>query len=331
MKSSYRFILAHRWAAHYLNIALVAAVFIQIGLYVSQSGDDYVFNSGPGIEKNLYLASLLLLIGVIISRYIYHTKQIRRSEAGREQLDAMLSMFSGVKHKLNNDMQVVLGNAELAEILVKAGGDAYKPVQNITAAANQAVERIEQLSVFGSTGRPNLTSVDLNAMFRQCMAKMAEELPPIVTLRLELEPLCDRVVVDRYLLSLSLSHLIRVSASSMRHGGEVVIRTSDNYDRCDGVGGTVIARVYIVRALSYSEDSEHRHEWADDSDEMSKADIDICQNGLLTIKALVERSGVKSVELTRAGDESLFTMRLATDMQSETDKNQLQLSRNFTL
>lgn len=331
MKSRPSIALFNR-ASHCLNIALVSAIIIQIVLYINRTVDNSYSNSGLAVEEILYLTSLVLLIGVVCSRYIYNVRLIRQAEAGKEQLDAMISMFSGVKHKLNNDMQVVLGNAELAEILVHAGGDVFKPVQNITAAANHAVERIEQLSVFGSTGCPNPALVDLNAMFRQTMAKMAEELPPLVTLRLELEHLSSRVVVDRCLLSLSLSHLIRLSVSDMRHGGEIVIRTSDYHDKGDGVETTVVARIYIVRTLSQSSESDDKASAVKDDEkiQMSK-NVELRQSGLNTIKALVERSGVESVKLTRAGDESLFTMRFATDMQTDTVQDDLLVSHLYSL
>ncbi|MFK7861226.1 MAG: hypothetical protein AB8B64_20595 [Granulosicoccus sp.] len=318
-------------ASRYLNIALAAAVAIQVCLYVNQTGGGQFFKLDPLVEDGFYLVSLFLLIGVVFTRYIYHTKLARKAEAGKDQAAAMTSMFSGVKHKLNNDMQVVLGNAELAEILVNNGGDLAKPVHNITAAANDAVERIEQLSVFGSTGFATLKPVDLNAMFRESMAKLNEELPSIVTLRLELDHLSAQVVADRHLLSLSLTHLIRLAVVSMRHGGEIVIRTSEFDGRKTGDSAAIAARVYIVRTLGQSREVEHvASPYVSRMRNLESDDIEQFQNGLKTTKALVERSGVKNVSLSRSGDESLFSMQFVTEMQSNPLKKDILVTQLYS-
>jgi len=302
----------------YLNIALAAAVFIQICLYINRRGFDSLDGMSLPIEEGCYLISLLLLIGVVCTRFFFHARLRRQAEAGRDQLEALISMFRVVKHKLNNDMQVVLGNAELAQNLLAVGGNLAKPVNNITAAANDAVERIEHLSVFGSNGYANPTPVDLNSMFRENMAKLAEELPRDVSLRLELDQLSSRVVADRSLLTLSLTHLIRLAVTSMRHGGEIVIRTVDCNSRASRAQHPVVARIYIVKDASVSR--ERGASLSIEGEHISHVvgkEIDEFHNGLKISKALVERSGVQSVCLTHSGNESLFTMHFATELRSE--------------
>jgi len=301
------------------NVVLVAAIGLQLGLYLNKSGGYQLFNISAMAEERLHLTSLVCMIGVVLSRLINHGRLVRQAEAGREQLDALLGMFRGVKHKLNNDMQVVLGNAELAEILINTGGDTTRPVQNITAAANDAVERIEQLSVFGSTCFTNPGPVDLNSVLRETMAKLSEELPLEVALRLELEHLSARVITDRYLLSLSLTYLIRLAVVNMRYGGEVIIRTSQS-EKIGPAGApdSVVASVRFVQA------NDHRAESKKTTDPVGQQQgfktlhaVDSCANGLDTAKALIERAGVKSVVCSREGHDPLVTLCFDTNLESE--------------
>ncbi|MFK7994692.1 MAG: hypothetical protein AB8B87_11185 [Granulosicoccus sp.] len=329
MKKCYHFDLV-RSVYQCLNIALVGVIAIQIALYMNRWGDEQLFSISIELEENLYLISLFVLIGVACSRFIYHGRLARQAKSGREQLDAMISMFHGVKHKLNNDMQVVLGNAELAEILVSAGGNVARPVHNITSAANDAVDRIEQLSVFGSSGFANPVPVDLNAMLRESMARLFEELPPKVTLQLELDHLANRVMADRYLLCLSLTHLIRLAVLSMQHGGEIIVRTSEGDSRGVDVLRSVVARVYIVRARSQSDDVEVGTSGNTDAGKYPlKEAVDEFQDGLETTKALVERSGVSNVSLSRVGDESLLTMLFTTEIPASVAKDDLRVSQLY--
>lgn len=294
--------------SRWLNAALLTVIAIDLSLLADRMAGP----SGTGIvdtwQNVFHVLSLVLLIVVVTVRHVHHSTLSRRAAAGERQLDAMLSMFSAVKHDLNNDMQVVVGNAELAGILIENKGDVRQPVTKITDAANMAIERIEQLSVF-SAARDTMTSaVDLNAALRECVTKLSTEVPPIVTLRLELEHLPIRVMADRYLLGLSLTHLIRQAVKTMEHGGEIVVRTRDMSHRDSKPGMAVVnAEVFIVRALRDAEDGGTRG---------VKNLIDnnrLLKLGLATTKALVERSGAISVGHSMAPNESLINMGFVTE------------------
>lgn len=302
----------------HLNIALAGVVTLQLCLYLYCLSNECVSSTVSTWHGTLHLLALLILVGIVCWHQVHHTSMSRKTESSHEQLEAMISMLSTVKHKLNNDMQVVLGNAELAQVLLNAGGNVAKPVQNISDAANDAIERIEQLTVIGSTRGTNPKSIDLNATLRESMARLATEMPSIVNLRLELDPLSSRIIADRYLLSLSLSHLVRQASLSMRHGGEIVVRTMEREGLRSEDHRFIVAEIYIVRGLGHlpSFDCEHTNKITCESNLMS-ADIDALQVGMSTTKAIVELSGVRSVRLSRTGDESLFAMRFHTSEQAQ--------------
>jgi hypothetical protein len=105
------------------------------------------------------------------------------------QTELLSSLLTTVKHELNNDMQVVVVNAELAEILMKSGGDVIRTVSNIVKAASAANICINQLSVFNATNQVVKTTVDLNLLLRQCASQLREKLPHNANFRLELDRL----------------------------------------------------------------------------------------------------------------------------------------------
>ncbi|MFK8076315.1 MAG: hypothetical protein AB8B84_06995 [Granulosicoccus sp.] len=71
------------------------------------------------------MTSALALI--LIVRHIHQSYLKQTNERGDRQADAMISMFTSVKHELNNDRQVVVGNTELAQIMTASGADVSKP------------------------------------------------------------------------------------------------------------------------------------------------------------------------------------------------------------
>ena len=310
--------------SRHLNIALAGVVALQMSLFLNCLSSESFFSLGIGWQNTLHSLSLLMLVAIVWMRQVYHKQMSRRAEAVHEQMEAMVNMLSTVKHKLNNDMQVVLGNAELAEILINTGGNIIKPVQNISDAANDAIERIEQLSVFGSAGCTNPKPIDLNATLRESMARLASDMPSTVNLRLDLNPLSARVIADRYLLSLSLSHLVRQASLSMHNGGEIVVRTLEKDALRSADRSMIIAEIYIVRAPvnphSHAAEGAHANQYQP-ADSLMSADIDALQVGMTTTKVIVERSGVPYVRLSRTGDESLFAMRFSTSAHARSDSS----------
>ena len=310
-----------------LNIALATVVVFQLGLCLFFLIREHFFNISTVWGTGLHVGSVIVLAGIACVYQLHQTQLSRRAESSQEQLDAMLNMLGTVRHKLNNDMQVVLGNAELAEILINAGGDVSKPVHNISDAANDAVERIEQLTVIGSTRKINPKPFDLNATLRESMARLAAEMPSGVNLRLELDNLSSQVMADRYLLSLSLSHLIRQASESMYYGGEIIVRTNENSSSRVNDHGFITAEIHIINVQAQTKVREVVGKTA--AAEKISSDEDALQVGLNNTRVIVERSGVQSVRLSCTGDESLFAMRFRTSAQPQPDapRNELLVSQ----
>ncbi len=255
------------------------------------------------VQNTLHALSLILISLVISGKYQRNRRNNREEAARDRQLQAMLSMFMVVKHELHNDMQVVMGNAELASMMLESGGAARKPVENINQAAALAIDRIQQLSVFSASMQSAPAAVDINALLRETTGRLNTELPAIVQLRLELEPLQTRILADRNLLSLSLSYLIRLAVKTLSHGGEIVVKTCNA--SANGGNGVVVAttEIFVVRGLSrpgnapthVNQDKQH-----------SKFER-VLAEARNTTQALVERSGAYVLQTPfSAGNESLI-------------------------
>jgi len=128
---------AHR----HVDMVLACLIAFQFCLFLMSLRTNGIFGVGVMWEAALHITFLVALAGVFLAHRIHQKNLRQRAESNQEQLDAMFNMIGTVKHKLNNDMQVVLGNAELAEILIDAGGNASKAVHNVSDAAYNANER----------------------------------------------------------------------------------------------------------------------------------------------------------------------------------------------
>ena len=234
---------------HWMNYALFGTFTIELCLmidyFVMQQGDQ-IFSS---VRSTTHILSLLLLVLFAVLRSFHRARSNRLGQISSHQNQALVSLLATVRHELNNDMQVVVGNAELAEILLKSGKDSEKSVTNIRNAASAAIVRIEQLSVFNATNQVVKTTFDLNAILRQHTAQMTEELPKNSNFRLQLDHLPERVIVDGHLFALSIAHLVFRAKQYMDTGYEVVMRTAYLADPVLG-SGSVCADIIIIPKLS---------------------------------------------------------------------------------
>lgn len=231
----------HQW----MNYALFGTITIELCLLIDYSimqQDDRIFSS---VQNTSHILSLSLLMLFVALRFFHQTRCNRLEHIASRQTQALVSLLATVKHELNNDMQVVVGNAELAEIQLKSGKDLEKSVSNIRNAVSAAIVRIEQLSVFNCTNQVVKTTFDLNAILRQHAAQMTEELPLNSNLQLELDYLPERITIDAHLFALSITHLIFRAKQYMDTGYDVVLRTAYLADPVLG-SGSVCADVIII-------------------------------------------------------------------------------------
>lgn len=231
----------HRW----MNVALFSTITIELCLMADQlflQQGEQIFSS---VQNVAHVLSLSLLALLVVLRHVHQGHLTRMQSASMRQTEALVSLLMTVKHELNNDMQVVVGNAELAEILVSTGGDVKKPVSNIVKAASAAIVHIDQLSVFNATNQAVRTAVDLNAILRQSAARLTEQLPQNANVRLELDRLPERILVDGHLFTLCLTNLICRAAQYMENGYEIVMRTSYKMEVQVGHGSVSADIIFI--------------------------------------------------------------------------------------
>ncbi|MGQ7844282.1 hypothetical protein ACUNV4_07395 [Granulosicoccus sp. 3-233] len=316
----------YRWMRLAVSVMLIAAIGSGLLAMAWQIWPPAHAWFEPGVLLLLQGAAAGLVAMALLIRHWHQATSLKMANNSDRQLQAMLSMFRVVKHELNNDMQVVVGNAELASMMLESESPACKPVENIREAATLAIDRIQQLTVFSSSGHTELSVVDLNAILRETVARLTNEMPAIVMFRLELEQLPNRIMADRSLLTLSLSYLIRLAGKSLFHGGEIVVRTCNLNGAANHTGEiNITSEIFIVRGLTgagnelgmASRDDDRRIRFAR-----------VLEQAQLTTTALVERSGATVMKGSlSASNESLIKMGFQAAVRS-CDKNEIVLEDN---
>lgn len=289
---------------------LLGTVSLIIGLWAPQLAE----SQGTALLV-LQVILVLFIAAAMVLRKLLGAARQRINDRRDRQLQALLSMCRVVKHELNNDMQVVMGNAELASMMLEDDSKVGKPVQSIREAATLAIDRIQQLSVYSTSGGLTPSSVDLNALLRETANRLHSELSPAIRFRMELDSLPSRVLVDRNLLCLSLSYLVRLAARSLSDGAEVVVRTCKLGDSADSGEITISAEISVISdsVLNTAGSPRLRRE-----NEQREQFARILRQAQQTTTALVECSGASILEGSASiAGESLLKMGFVSSRRQQ--------------
>ena len=293
---------------HYLDVALTVVVMAQAGLYINELGGGLLFAVDSVAARIIFPLLLALLLCIVIAKHVSRMRRNNHLRTSRIQLDAIVSLSDIIRHRLNNDMQVVLGNAELAQILINNEGNLMKPLQNIAEAADDAIERIEALAMVGTTDTTRPDLIDLNAALRESTARLASEVPSTVKLRLELEQLSSRVTANRFLLGLGFTHLVTQASDILRGGVDIAIKSTEAPANDKDRQARVLIEVCMLYASITSVDAN---------------DIRALEDCLVTTRVLIERAWARNVRLFFSNDGCHMSFKFTTEGNNPEGRGQL--------
>ena len=103
-----------------------------------------------------------------------------------QKLESLGMMAGGVAHDLNNLFQVILGEAELAEMVLSSDHPALENLTRLTGVANQAIELAEQMLIYAGRAPHARNRLDLRLTLEKMQRLMRATLPRGVSLEVHL-------------------------------------------------------------------------------------------------------------------------------------------------
>ena len=134
----------------------------------------------------------------------------------------MGALVSGIAHKFNNLMTVVLGNVELAASRAKALGQ-QRYLEHASWGARQAGRLAGDLLALAPPAAETHRIIDLNEVLRETATAPGTLGSAEVRIELDLAPEPVRVHVDPAQLKRAVVHLVRNAADATPPGGTVTL------------------------------------------------------------------------------------------------------------
>ena len=178
----------------------------------------------PSEEELIFLEDMAGSVGALAGR-LKIAEDRRRAEAERRDLEARFfqaqkleslgMMAGGVAHDLNNLFQVILGEAEMAEMMLSSDHPALDSLTRLIGVANQAIELAEQMLIYAGRAPNARRQLDLRDTLEKMKRLMMATLPRGVGLNLQLGDESYYIDADPVQIRQILMNLLTNAAEAM--------------------------------------------------------------------------------------------------------------------
>jgi signal transduction histidine kinase len=183
-----------------------------------------------------FLETVATLLGSVIARHTVETR-LRRAE----RLEAVGELATGIAHDFGNLLVVMHGNAQLL-----AADRASPELDAVLTASDQAHRLISRLMDISRQERPELASVDLNAIVTATLAMVEPMIGATIDLDIDLADDLPMVAADASQLEQAIINLVINARDAMPSGGRITVRTREQPVAQIARGGRPMVRLVVA-------------------------------------------------------------------------------------
>jgi two-component system cell cycle sensor histidine kinase/response regulator CckA len=149
-----------------------------------------------------------------------------------QKLESIGVLAGGIAHDFNNLLHVVLGNADLARLLLAAEDPAREHLDEVIRATQRAAELTQQLLAYSGRGSFEVRHLDLSSEVRDMAMLLRTGIAKHATLVWQLEPDLPAVMVDPTQLRQVVMNLITNASDALAESpGTITLRTGRTRER----------------------------------------------------------------------------------------------------
>jgi len=181
---------------------------------------DLIFNAVGIIKENGRFQKIVAIIHDITSR-----RQLEQQIQKDEKLKSISVLASGIAHDFNNFLTIILGSADLLQVLAEGRDDLAPHIENVQTASMRARDLTQQLLSFAKGGVPDLKTGSIIDLIKESAAFVLAG----TNVQCETETPADlwQVEMDEGQISQVLNNLIINAIQAMPQGGRLQIMASN--------------------------------------------------------------------------------------------------------
>ncbi|HWQ10203.1 MAG TPA: ATP-binding protein, partial [Holophaga sp.] len=158
-------------------------------------------------------------------RSIQNETELRTQLERSRRLETMGCLAGGIAHDVNNQLASIVGQINLGKDLLPEGHPALARMGKAEDAADRCAALVKSLLGFTHQVRPQLRSIDLNALVSDTASLLDRVLGGLIRIELSLAPGLPPILGNQVQLEQILMNLAVNSRDAMPHGGHLRLAT----------------------------------------------------------------------------------------------------------
>lgn len=164
---------------------------------------------------------------VTTARDVTERRQTMRAMHRTQKMESLGILAGGIAHDFNNLLVAMLGQASLAQRCLSPHDQAYKHVNKVVQAAEQAASLTQQLLAYSGGGHFTIQSVHLNTLIQENIDLLKVALPKQAVLEFDLADGLPLIEADTGQLKQVMMNLIINAAEAIGgRAGRICVHTS---------------------------------------------------------------------------------------------------------
>ncbi len=167
------------------------------------------------------LVSAARLAGIVMER-----EQRESQLHQKNKMEAIGFMAGGIAHNFNNNLAIILGNVELAQLKRNGNEKIFTLLENAKTAVRRSRELVNQITTYSRNSTQNKQSVRLNDIIDETVALLRSTIPSTVSLSTATAAHAEPIVIEADVAQIQevLINLCNNAVYAMREKGKLSIR-----------------------------------------------------------------------------------------------------------